>query len=305
MSISNASRLADFGSGIGTEGAVLKLDNENQRVGIGTTNPQGTLQVGTGVTVYGNSGIVSAVSFYGNLVGNADSATTATSATNAQGLTGTPDITVGNVVGSAATFVNLTVNGTQTIINTEVLDVSDKNIGIGSTSSPSDSLADGAGITIYGNTNKTLTYDNTKKGFEFNIPLDTDETRFRSVSEKVVVAVGNSITIDYTAGDGNIGIITTATGPISLHVTNIPTTNHSFKSISFTVVAIQTTTAYACTSVYFNGTEKSLKYPSGTVSTGTTTSVDYFNFVGIDTIGDGAVASYLVTTNVSGGYRLY
>jgi len=64
--ISNASRLADFGSGIGTEGAVLQVDNANNRVGIGTTNPQGMLQVGTAVTVYGSTGIVSATAFYGD-----------------------------------------------------------------------------------------------------------------------------------------------------------------------------------------------------------------------------------------------
>ena len=64
--ISNASRLADFGSGIGTAGAVLQVDNLNNRVGIGTTNPQGMLQVGTGVTVYGLTGIVSATSFWGD-----------------------------------------------------------------------------------------------------------------------------------------------------------------------------------------------------------------------------------------------
>ena len=64
--ISNASRLADFGSGIGTQGAVIQVDNTNKRVGIGTTNPQGMLQVGSGVSVYGNSGIVSATSFWGD-----------------------------------------------------------------------------------------------------------------------------------------------------------------------------------------------------------------------------------------------
>ena len=64
--ISNASRLADFGSGIGTAGAVLQVDNANNRVGIGTTNPQGMLQVGTAVTVYGSTGIVSATAFWGD-----------------------------------------------------------------------------------------------------------------------------------------------------------------------------------------------------------------------------------------------
>ena len=52
MAITNASRLADFGSGIGTEGAVIQVDNTNKRVGIGTTNPLGMLQVGTGITMY-------------------------------------------------------------------------------------------------------------------------------------------------------------------------------------------------------------------------------------------------------------
>jgi len=64
--ISNASRLAEFGSGIGTDGAVIQVDNINKRVGIGTTNPQGMLQVGQGVTVYGSTGIVSATEYWGD-----------------------------------------------------------------------------------------------------------------------------------------------------------------------------------------------------------------------------------------------
>ena len=75
MAITNASRLADFGSGIGTAGAVLQVDNTNQRIGIGTTIPNQMLQVGTAVSVYGDSGIVSATSFYGdasNLTGVAN-----------------------------------------------------------------------------------------------------------------------------------------------------------------------------------------------------------------------------------------
>ena len=66
MDLSNATRVANFGSGIGTEGAIIKGDEDYQRLGIGTNNPQTTLQVGTGVSFYGNSGIVSATAFYGD-----------------------------------------------------------------------------------------------------------------------------------------------------------------------------------------------------------------------------------------------
>ena len=87
--ISNASRLADFGAGIGTQGAIIQVDNVNQRVGIGTTNPQGMLQVGTAVTVFGLTGIVSATSFYGS----------------GEGLTGVAS-TDNIITGTAATFNN-------------------------------------------------------------------------------------------------------------------------------------------------------------------------------------------------------
>ena len=107
---SNAVRLSDFGSGIGTFGAVLQVDNTNQRIGIGTTNPQSTLQVGVAITMDGAAGVITATTFVGALSGNATSATSATSATtatNAEGLTGTPDITVRNITGVAATFTGV------------------------------------------------------------------------------------------------------------------------------------------------------------------------------------------------------
>ena len=87
--ISNASRLADFGAGIGTQGAIIQVDNTNQRVGIGTTNPQAMLQVGTAISMFGSTGIVSATTFYGS----------------GEGLTGVAS-TDNIITGTAATFNN-------------------------------------------------------------------------------------------------------------------------------------------------------------------------------------------------------
>ena len=57
MSITNATRLSDFAAGIGTEGAILQIDNANQRIGIGTQLPSQMLEV---------AGIVTATAFYGD-----------------------------------------------------------------------------------------------------------------------------------------------------------------------------------------------------------------------------------------------
>ena len=58
----------------------------------------------TGAPLFPNGAVITGVATATTFSGNA---TTATTATNAQGLTGAPDITVGNVVGVAATFTGV------------------------------------------------------------------------------------------------------------------------------------------------------------------------------------------------------
>ena len=65
MAVTQATTLADFTSGIGTAGAVLQVDNADQRIGIGTTDPQATLQVGIAITMDGTAGVITATKFVG------------------------------------------------------------------------------------------------------------------------------------------------------------------------------------------------------------------------------------------------
>ena len=72
---------------------------------------------------------------------------------------------VGRMTISATGLVNipgdLTVNGTTTTINTTNLDVEDKNITLGKVSTPSDTTADGGGLTLKGATDKTFNWVNS------------------------------------------------------------------------------------------------------------------------------------------------
>ena len=92
---------------------------------------------------------------------------------NRTGSLGGPTFSSGLIVsaGTTASFLgDLEVKGTQTVINTDVLEVADLNIGIASTSTKlSNANLDGAGITIYGSDeDKTLTWDNGNGRMAFN-----------------------------------------------------------------------------------------------------------------------------------------
>ena len=126
----------------------------NQTV-TGATSFQGSTTFDNGFTVSGATGIITATGFSGPLTGNVTgnvtgssgsctgNSATATVATNAQGLTGTPNITVGTVTGTDATFSgNLTVNGTTTTIDTAVTAVDslavDGDVNVGAAISAAD-----------------------------------------------------------------------------------------------------------------------------------------------------------------------
>ena len=72
------------------------------------------------------------------------------------------------VTGNSTVTGNNTVNGTTTTINSTTLTVDDKNIELGSTASPTDSTADGGGITLKGTTDKTIAWENDTNQWNVN-----------------------------------------------------------------------------------------------------------------------------------------
>lgn len=214
------------------------------------------------------------------------------------------------VSGDATISGSLTVSGTQTIINTTSLEIKDKTVGIGSTASPNDTIADGSGITIYGTTNKTLTYNNTKKAFETNIPWAPNETRVVTGAEKVTRVDGNTVNLVYSSSSSNVAICTNPTGNLTLNVTGIPTSSDfDSHSISFAVVSEATAgTAYSCLTVNLNNAATTIFWAGGNsqaATAGVVTSKGYtfYNFTGINTVGSASTtANYRVFGVVSGGF---
>ena len=76
---------------------------------------------------------------------------------------------------------DLTINGTTTTLNSTTLTIDDKNIELGSVSSPTDITADGGGITLKGTTDKTLNW--------------VDSTDSWTSSENVDLAAGKNFTV--------------------------------------------------------------------------------------------------------------
>ena len=91
------------------------------------------------------AGVVTATTFSGNVSVNV----TGTVQTAAQpNITTLGALTNVNVGGAATVSGNFTIQGNQTLINSADVNIADKLVGIGSTSSPSDTTCDGAKVNF-------------------------------------------------------------------------------------------------------------------------------------------------------------
>jgi hypothetical protein len=103
---------------------------------------------------------------------------------------------------------DLIVNGNTTTLNTATLVVEDKNIVLANSASPTDTTADGAGITILGATDKTFTWVDATDAW-------TSSENMNLVSGKVYEINGTSVLSNTTLGSSVVTSSLTAVGTIA------------------------------------------------------------------------------------------
>ena len=170
---------------------------------VGTLNQDttGTAAVATEITATANNSTDETV--YPTFV---DGATGTQGIETDTGLTYNPSTGLLTAVGLTLSG-DLTVNGSTTTVNTATLNVEDKNIELGKVSSPSDTTADGGGITLKGATDKEIKWVNSTDKWTFNQGVDVSNniSTFNSTSNDATtfaLKVGNGGTGTTMAGIG-------------------------------------------------------------------------------------------------------
>lgn len=103
---------------------------------------------------------------------------------------------------------NLTVDGVTTTVNSTTLTVDDKNIELGSVATPTDTTADGGGITLKGATDHTITWTDSTDSWDFSEHVN-------AASGKEFKINGTSVLSSSTLGSGVTGSSLTSVGTIA------------------------------------------------------------------------------------------
>jgi hypothetical protein len=180
---------------------------------------------------------------------------------------------------------NLTVNGTTTNLNSTNLVVEDKNIILGDVETPTDTTANGGGITLKGATDKTLNWVDATDAW-------TSSEDFNLLTGKVYEIAGTSVLSGTTLGSGVTASSLTSVGTI---------TSGTWTG---TAIAIAnggtgaTTAMTAATALLPDQASNSGKYlttdGSGTLSWGTVSGYS------APTLGSTSVASGATVTTIAG-----
>jgi hypothetical protein len=174
----------------------------------------GSISAGTGITL-SNTGVEG-----GTFTVTNAGVTGLTGTTNEVEVSGsTGSVTIGlpsdvtitsnlSIGGSATITGDLTVNGTTTTISSTTITVDDKNIELGSVATPTNTTADGGGITLKGATDKTFNWVNATGCW-------TSSESLNLVTSKSYQIAGTTILDATTLGTGVINSSLTSLGTVT------------------------------------------------------------------------------------------
>jgi hypothetical protein len=152
--------------------------------------------------------------------------TTLNSGVTASSLTSVGTLTSLTTSGDVTVGGNLTVNGTTTTVNSTTITVDDKNLELGSVASPTDTTADGGGITLKGDTDKTLNWVNATDAW--------------TSSEHIDLASGKAL---YIAGTSVLNATNLGTNVVNSSLTKVGLSSAGFvKSDSSGNLSVDTAT---------------------------------------------------------------
>jgi hypothetical protein len=120
------------------------------------------------------------------------------------------DVTIGNTLTVTG---DLIVNGNTSTLNTATLVVEDKNIVLANVATPTDTTADGAGISVLGATTKTFNWVDATDAW-------TSSENLNLLAGKVFEINGTSVLSNTTLGSGILNSSLTSVGTIATGVWN-------------------------------------------------------------------------------------
>lgn len=97
---------------------------------------------------------------------------------------------------------NLTVSGTTTVVNSTTVEIADKNIELGSVDSPTDVTADGGGITLKGDSDKTIVWLSETSAWTFNQAVNVPSVKVGGVEIVSNARVLSNVTLSGVVIDG-------------------------------------------------------------------------------------------------------
>lgn len=186
-------------------------------------------ETGSGVVVFGTSPAITTSLTTGS--SSFDLLNTTATTVNFAGAATT--LNIGNASGTVTIAGNLTVEGTTTTINSTVITVDDINFILGDIASPSDSTANGGGLTLKGLTDKTWNWVSSTSAWTSSEHIDLAAGKVLKVAGTQVLSAaqytGNSATTTTATNvtGGAAGSIVYQTGSDATSTLALGTTGYS------------------------------------------------------------------------------